>query len=228
MTSAATGRTGQSPLGAGAPAQGDTPSFTIPGLDPQTAGKVAALLQQRLNALTDLHLTLKHVHWNVVGPNFISVHEMLDPQVDAVRGMSDAVAERIATLGFSPVGTPGKLVEDRSWDDYSLGRAGAIEHLGALEVVYRGVISDHRDAMRETEELDPVTQDLLIDQLKDLELFQWFIRAHLENAGGQISTARTGDEQGAAGAAGTSATVGDGDTAGSGTSGSGDTLDLRR
>ncbi len=31
--------------------------------------------------------------------NFISVHKMLDPQVDAVRDMSDAVAERIANMG---------------------------------------------------------------------------------------------------------------------------------
>src|SRR3712207_8342276 len=40
-------------------------------------------------------LTLKHIHWNVVGPHFIAVHEMIDPQVDAVRLMVDAIAERI-------------------------------------------------------------------------------------------------------------------------------------
>jgi DNA-binding ferritin-like protein len=31
---------------------------------------------------------------------------MLDPQVDAVREMTDETAERIATLGVSPSGTP--------------------------------------------------------------------------------------------------------------------------
>ena len=30
-------------------------------------------------------------------------------------------------------GTPGALVAARTWDDYDIGRAGAIEHLGALE-----------------------------------------------------------------------------------------------
>jgi len=150
--------------------------------------EVAAILQDRLNALTDLHLTLKHVHWNVVGPHFIAVHEMLDPQVDAVRAMTDETAERIATLGVSPIGTPGAVVAARTWDDYSLGRAGAIEHLGALEVVYSGVIEGHRKAIDATEDTDPVTQDMLIEQSRQLELFHWFVRAHLESAGGELST----------------------------------------
>ena len=111
------------------------------------ADEVAGILQERLSALNDLHLTLKHVHWNVVGPNFISVHEMLDPQVEAVRGFADDVAERIATLGGSPKGTPGTIVAQRSWDDYSIGRAPAIEHLGALdERRDRGVAAVDRGA----------------------------------------------------------------------------------
>ena len=50
------------------------PSFTVPGLTNDKGAEIAAILQNRLNALTDLHLTLKHVHWNVVGPHFIAVH----------------------------------------------------------------------------------------------------------------------------------------------------------
>src|SRR5687768_1547085 len=163
--------------------------YTTPGIETADAERVVAILQDRLNALTDLHLTLKHVHWNVVGPHFIAVHEMLDPQVDAVRAMTDETAERIATLGVSPIGTPGALVAARSWDDYDVGRAGAIEHLGALDLVYAGVIESHRKAIDFTEETDPVTQDMLIAQAGQLELFHWFVRAHLESTGGELSTA---------------------------------------
>jgi starvation-inducible DNA-binding protein len=173
-------------------------NYTVPGMAESEARPVVKLLQDRLNALTDLHLTLKHVHWNVVGPNFIAVHLMLDPQVDAVRLMSDAVAERIATLGGSPVGTPGALVAQRSWDDYSIGRADAIAHLGALDVVYTGVIEAHREAIEATEEPDPVTQDLLIAQAGQLEQFHWFVRAHLENSDGSLSTGSSKTESGAA------------------------------
>ncbi len=163
-------------------------SYGVPGMSVEDSTTVATILQDRLHALNDLALTLKHVHWNVVGTHFIGIHEMLDPQVKTVRKMVDTVAERIATLGQSPVGTPGALVEARSWDDYSIGRAGAIEHLGALELVYTGVITDHRTAIEATDALDPITNDMLIGQSTDLEQFQWFIRAHLENSAGELST----------------------------------------
>ena len=175
-----------------------TPQYTVPGMSTDDAERVIELLQSRLHAYNDLHLTLKHVHWNVVGPAFIAVHEMLDPQVDDVRAMADDVAERIATLGGSPVGTPGALVDARSWSEYSLGRATTQEHLGALELVYRGVISDARAAIAEVDTLDLVTQDMLIGQTEKLELFHWFIRAHLENTGGGLATADATDETEAA------------------------------
>src|SRR5579862_2133292 len=105
-------------------------TYTVPGLKTDIAERVIDLLQDRLNSLNDLALTLKHIHWNVVGPQFIAVHTMLDPQVDAVRLMADETAERIATLGGSPCGTPGALVKTRTWDDYDIGRDDAIAHMG--------------------------------------------------------------------------------------------------
>jgi starvation-inducible DNA-binding protein len=175
--------------------------YTVPGMSEENASRVIALLQDRLWAHNDLHLTLKHVHWNVVGPHFISVHEMIDPQVDQVRAMADETAERIATLGGSPQGTPGTLVENRSWADYSLGRATTQQHLAALDLVYRGVVGDTRKAVQELDDLDLVTQDMLIGQLDKLELFHWFIRAHLEDQGGHLSTEGATSEKEAAAAA---------------------------
>jgi len=176
-------------------------AYTVPGVSDKDAKAVIGLLQDRLNALNDLALTLKHIHWNVVGPQFIAVHTMLDPQVEGVRAMVDTTAERIATLGGSPKGTPGALVEERTWDDYSLGRGDAIAHLGALDLVYAGVIEDHRAAIDDTEESDPVTQDMLIAQSAELEQYQWFVRAHLETSDGSLRSADAHTEQGAAKAA---------------------------
>ncbi len=133
-----------------------------------------------------------------MGPNFIGVHEMIDPQVEAVRTFADDVAERIAALGASPKGTPNAIIEDRDWDDYSVGRDTVQAHLAALDLVYNGVIEDVRKAIDETDELDPVTQDLLIGQAGQLEKFQWFVRAHLESSGGKLDHEGSTTEKGAA------------------------------
>jgi starvation-inducible DNA-binding protein len=87
-----------------------------------------------------------------------------------------------------PNGLPGNLVAARAWDDYSLGRALVSEHLGALDLVYAGVISSHRDAIERMEALDAVSQDMLVQQTASLEQYHWFVRAHLESSAGQLST----------------------------------------
>jgi starvation-inducible DNA-binding protein len=149
-------------------------SFTIPGLSEKDGNKVADLLQKQLSTYNDLHLTLKHVHWNVVGPNFIGVHEMIDPQVELVRG------------------------SDRTWDDYSVERDTVQAHLAALDLVYTGVIEDTRKCIETLEDLDLVSQDMIVSQAGELEKFQWFVRAHLENAGGQLANAGAKTEKAAA------------------------------
>ncbi len=164
----------------------DNIEFTAPGMSNEAAKRTIKALNQRLVALLDLQLTLKHIHWNVVGPNFIGVHEMLDPQVDAVREMTDTIAERIATLGGVPKGTPQAIVEGRSWEDYTIGKGLVNDHLVALDKVYSGVNSDHRDAIEVLEELDPVSEDMITGQLAELEQFQWFVRAHIESASGEL------------------------------------------
>lgn len=125
-----------------------------------------------------------------MGPNFIGVHEMIDPQVALVRGYADEVAERIAALGKSPKGTPGAIVADRTWDDYSVGRDTVQAHLAALDLVYTGVIEDTRKGIHRLDQLDLVSQDMLINHSAELEKFQWFVRAHLESAGGKLTFGR--------------------------------------
>ncbi|MFD6897016.1 Dps family protein [Rhodococcus sp. NPDC060086] len=178
-----------------------TSNYTVPGLSDKDGAGVARVLQERLSAYNDLHLTLKHIHWNVVGPNFIGVHEMIDPQVELVRGYADEVAERIAALGESPLGTPGAIAKYRTWDDYSVVRDTAQAHLAALDLVYDGLITDNRKAITKVGKIDPITEDLLIGQTGQLEKFQWFVRAHLESASGTLSNADAHTEKNAAKAA---------------------------
>ena len=175
--------------------------FTVPGMSEKQGARGCRAAAEAAQPYNDLHLTLKHVHWNVVGPNFIGVHEMIDPQVELVRGYADEVAERIAALGQVAEGHPGAIISDRTWDDYSVDRDTVQAHLAALDLVYTGVIEDTRKGIDRLEDLDLVTQDMLIDHSGELEKFQWFVRAHLESAGGSLAHKGARTERGAATAA---------------------------
>jgi hypothetical protein len=63
--------------------------------------------------------------------------------------------------------------------------------------------SSRRTGPRSTTPRRPtwVTQDMLIGQARQLEEFQWFVRAHLESADGTLSTTGTAKERTAAGRA---------------------------
>lgn len=162
------------------------------GLDLGDAEKIAAILQDRLASLIDLGLILKHVHWNVIGSGFIAVHEMMDSHTDDVRGMVDAVAERISTLGGVPGGLASQVVEMRNTDDeYALGRAPVMAHLGALDKVYERIGQGHREAIEQVSSLDPITEDLLISQSAQLEMNHWFVRAHVSDTDGRLATEGT-------------------------------------
>ena len=173
----------------------------VPGLSVEEGHRVGDALQMRLHALNDLALVLKHAHWNVVGPHFIGVHTMLDPQIEGVRAMVDETAERMAMLGVAPNGLPGALVAARTWDDYDIMRADVAAHLGALDLVYSGVIEEHREVIDEVGDVDPVTEDMLIGQVASLEKYQWFVRAHLQDASGTPVTEGESTERGAAASA---------------------------
>ncbi len=164
-------------------------TFTVPGLDADDGRRTAEILQDRLIATADLGLTLKHIHWNVVGPHFIAVHQMLDPHYAGVQAMVDELAERIAALGGVPRALPGAIVEQRTWNDYELDRADAIAHMGALDLVYTGVITAHREAIEQLGDLDPMSEDLLVGATRELEQYQWFVRSHLADWAGGMATA---------------------------------------
>jgi starvation-inducible DNA-binding protein len=70
--------------------------------------------------------------------------------------------------------------------------------MGALDVVYAGIIEAHRKAIEATEDPDPVTQDMLIGQAAQLEQYHWFVRAHLESPSGSLRTAGASTERRAA------------------------------
>ena len=71
----------------------------------------ATELQQLLVDLIALGLVTKQAHWNVVGPQFRSLHLQLDEMAAEYVLWQDEVAERATALGAFPDARPGVLLE---------------------------------------------------------------------------------------------------------------------
>ena len=157
-----------------------TLAFVVPGLDEAASEKAIAILQNRLSQEQEAALVLKHAHWNVTGPNFIAVHEMLDPEVEAVLAQADETAERIATLGGTPAGRADAITRNRTWMPFDVdGRAGTEKYLEALIDYYDAFSAADRKAIAELDELDVISSNIIQDHVQELEKFQWFMRSHL-------------------------------------------------
>jgi starvation-inducible DNA-binding protein len=160
--------------------------FITPALDETSAEKVVEQLQFTLSGLNDWALILKHAHWNVTGPGFIGVHEMLDPQIDKVREAADTVGERIATVGGAPDGRSERIAKDYAKTEFDLGKypidghAGTLEHLQALDDCITPLILGLRDAIEKIDPIDVISSNILQEIVQDLEFDQWFYRSHLK------------------------------------------------
>ncbi len=138
---------------------------------------VSEALQGALVDLVDLSLVAKQIHWNVVGPRFRSVHLQLDELVDTARTHSDTVAERASALGVSPDGRAATVavgsgidVTPEGWVDDTTAVQTIVDALGA-------VIGRMRERVAVSGDPDPVSQDIFIQIMADLEKQHWMFQA---------------------------------------------------
>ena len=143
------------------------------------APSVVGDLQASLAELIDLALIGKQAHWNVVGPNFRSIHLQLDEIVDVARLSSDRIAERIATLGGAPEGRPTAVASASKLPDFPSGEIRVHETVELMTEVIDTVTERMHERIVRVGESDPVSQDALIEASDQLEKQAWMLRAQL-------------------------------------------------
>jgi starvation-inducible DNA-binding protein len=81
------------------------------GLNKKHTEKTAEALNQLLADLHIFYQNLRGFHWNIKGPRFFSLHEKFEGYYDEVAADIDEVAERILTLGHTPLHTLSEYIK---------------------------------------------------------------------------------------------------------------------
>ncbi len=155
----------------------DRTAFQRDILASESNQQVTQVLQKNLTNLIDLALVMKQAHWNVVGPNFRSVHLQLDEIIATVRDASDEVAERISTLGVAPDGRSSTVAQESDLSKYPGEFVKVGETIRLVADATKTTIDSLRNAIEKTGELDPVSEDLLIGIAGPLEKHLWMLQA---------------------------------------------------
>jgi starvation-inducible DNA-binding protein len=138
---------------------------------------VGEALQGTLVDLLDLSLIAKQAHWNLVGPRFRSIHLQLDEIVTAARAFSDTVAERCVALGVPADGRAATIAKESGLPQMPSGWIADDDVVVRFVEIHGMAIERLRRRIKETDEPDPVSQDLLIAITAELEKAHWMWQA---------------------------------------------------
>jgi starvation-inducible DNA-binding protein len=148
-------------------------------IESKARNAVGQALQGQLVDLVDLSLLAKQLHWNVVGPNFRSVHLQLDDVVTFAREQADVMAERAVALAVNPDGQTRTVTDCTPIKPVEVGWLRDHEVVSKMTEVLSELIRRCRERIEATDEPDPATQDLIIAVCQGLEEQHWMFQAQV-------------------------------------------------
>lgn len=140
---------------------------------------VAQYLSPVVQDLVALAVNGKQAHWHVRGENFIGVHEFLDELVAHAQDASDTLAERIVALGL-PVDARISTVAERATNPilsagFQKSDVTIREMVAQLDATLETVYA----AVKGLDDIDLVSQDLVIAVAEQLDKDRWFLFSHI-------------------------------------------------
>ena len=126
-----------------------------------------------------LALKTQNYHWNVVGENFKSLHELFGAQYEEISGAIDEIAERIRTLGSKVEGSFenfSKLTSIKSGNK----NLSAKEMIKDLVAGHEAIVESMKSAIKVAQdEGDEASADMFIGRIQAHEKAIWMLVSSL-------------------------------------------------
>lgn len=152
------------------------------GLSEEQRAGVIELLNHDLADTHMLIIKTKKHHWDVVGPEFRSLHLLWDEQYTTLSANEDQIAERIRQLGGYPVGTAQGFLKYASLKEHPGDVPDTYEMVARLQADHEQMIRTLREQIARCDEEygDQGSADFLTDLIRGHEMMAWMLRSFIE------------------------------------------------
>jgi starvation-inducible DNA-binding protein len=152
------------------------------GLSEEQRQGVIDLLNRDLADMYLLLIKTKKYHWDVVGPQFRSLHQLWEEQYTLLTETIDSTAERVRALGGYPVGTAEGFLKYASIKEAPGTLPNANGMVENLVIDHEQVIRNLRDHIDQCSDNyhDEGTADFLTGLMEGHEQMAWMLRSFIE------------------------------------------------
>ncbi|NER14100.1 DNA starvation/stationary phase protection protein [Leptobacterium flavescens] len=150
------------------------------GLDTRKTEELTVELNSLLANFQVFYQNLRGIHWNIRGKRFFDLHAKFEELYNDAQLKVDMIAERILTLGGTPLHTFGDYVRVASvpvGKDISLDESAiklVVDSLTELLKIERNILEQSDDAA------DEGTNSMMSDFITEQEKTVWMMKAWLD------------------------------------------------
>ena len=124
-----------------------------------------------------LYLKSRNYHWNVTGPQFVTLHTMFEEHYTELETAVDDIAERIRALGAKAPGSHAEFAAHASIEEET-GSPSAEQMVRQLAADHEAVVRTARNALPTAQGAgDEPTVGLLSDRMAVHEKTAWMLRS---------------------------------------------------
>lgn len=151
------------------------------GLDNKASKDLSDKLNELLANYQIFYMNARGFHWNIKGEKFFELHEKFEELYNDSLVKIDEIAERILTLGFTPL---------HNYADYSeLSKIKAAKNVSSGREAVRAILDGYEVLLPLERELlemasdsnDEGTNALMSDYIREQEKLVWMYSAFLNN-----------------------------------------------
>ncbi len=150
------------------------------GLDTNKSKQLAELLNKLLSNYQVFYINTRGFHWNITGDKFFELHAKFEELYNDLLVKVDEVAERILTLGYTPLHTFSDYIrvstikEAKNISDGKKAMQNILGSFSALIGLERQILELAADAG------DEGTNALMSDYIREQEKLVWMYSAYLK------------------------------------------------